>query len=58
MKGLQTLMSVLEERKAKGIKDEVGKEAAPIPNGTNKYESLRISRKTFGPVILNLQRTS
>ena len=32
-------MSVLEERKAKGIKDEMGKEATPIPNDIDKYEA-------------------
>lgn len=31
LNGLATLMTVLEERKAKGIKDEIGKEASPLP---------------------------
>jgi alkylhydroperoxidase/carboxymuconolactone decarboxylase family protein YurZ len=31
-------MSVLEERKKKGIKDEVGREATPIANTGSKYE--------------------
>lgn len=31
-------MAVLDERKAKGIKDNVGREATPI-NDTNKYET-------------------
>lgn len=39
IRGLNTLMAVLEERKAKGIKDEVGKEATPIPNNIDKYET-------------------
>ncbi|HYI76440.1 MAG TPA: carboxymuconolactone decarboxylase family protein, partial [Chryseolinea sp.] len=39
IRGLQTLMSVLEERKAKGIKDDVGKDATPIPPGTDKYDA-------------------
>ncbi len=36
--GLNTLINVLEERKAKGIQDKVGKEATPIEDKGNKYE--------------------
>ena len=38
IRGLQTLMEVLDERKAKGIADIVGKEASPIPDDVSKYE--------------------
>ena len=38
IRGLQTFMEVLNERKAKGIIDEVGKEASPIKEDGNKYE--------------------
>ncbi|MEQ7799601.1 carboxymuconolactone decarboxylase family protein [Pedobacter sp. ASV1-7] len=38
IQGLQTLISVLDERKVKGIKDEKGKEASPINNQRSKYE--------------------
>jgi 4-carboxymuconolactone decarboxylase len=38
IQGLNTLMGVLDERKAKGIKDVIGKEATPV-NDTNKYET-------------------
>ena len=38
IQGLNTLMAALEERKAKGIKDVIGKEATPV-NDTNKYEA-------------------
>jgi 4-carboxymuconolactone decarboxylase len=38
LRGLQTLMSVLDERKAKGINDEKGAEASPIRDGRSKYE--------------------
>jgi 4-carboxymuconolactone decarboxylase len=41
IRGLNTLMSTLEERKAKGIKDNIGREATPIPRDTNKYETGR-----------------
>jgi len=39
IRGLQTFMTVLQEREAKGIKDEVGKESTPIPTEANKYET-------------------
>lgn len=38
IRGLQTLMSVLEERKAIGINDPTGADASPIPNEKPKYE--------------------
>ncbi len=39
IQGLNTLMAVLEARKAKGIADEVGKTASLIPDDFSKYES-------------------
>jgi 4-carboxymuconolactone decarboxylase len=38
IRGLQTFMDVLNERKAKGINDIVGKEASPIEENSSKYE--------------------
>ncbi|HEX8015677.1 MAG TPA: carboxymuconolactone decarboxylase family protein [Flavobacterium sp.] len=38
IRGLQTFMEVLNERKAKGITDELGKEASPINEDGKKYE--------------------
>ncbi len=38
IRGLQTFMQVLDERKAKGINDEVGKVALPIAETGSKYE--------------------
>lgn len=38
IRGLQTFMTVLEERKAKGINDQLGKEASPIKEEGDKYE--------------------
>ena len=38
IRGLQTLMSVLDERKAKGIKDDNGKDASPVADERSKYE--------------------
>lgn len=38
LRGLQTVMAVLDERKAKGIIDEIGVEASPIHKDSSKYE--------------------
>lgn len=38
IRGLQTFMDVLDERKASGITDELGVEASPITDDGNKYE--------------------
>ena len=39
LNGINTFMTVVEERKAKGISDVVGKEASPIIDGESKYET-------------------
>jgi alkylhydroperoxidase/carboxymuconolactone decarboxylase family protein YurZ len=36
--GLQTLMATIDERKTKGIKDNIGRESSPTDD-TNKYET-------------------
>ncbi|GAA0886336.1 carboxymuconolactone decarboxylase family protein [Sphingobacterium siyangense subsp. cladoniae] len=38
LRGLQTFMAVLDERKAKGISDELGADASPIVSDKSKYE--------------------
>lgn len=38
IRGLMTLRDVLEERQAKGINDEIGKDASPIDDNGSKYE--------------------
>ncbi|MGD9558868.1 MAG: carboxymuconolactone decarboxylase family protein, partial [Mangrovibacterium sp.] len=38
IRGLQTFMDVLDERKAKGITDETGADASPINQKQPKYE--------------------
>ncbi|MBX0291001.1 carboxymuconolactone decarboxylase family protein [Hymenobacter sp. HSC-4F20] len=38
LNGLNTLIKVLEERKAKGITDVVGKAASPVTSTSSKYE--------------------
>ncbi|PQL91809.1 carboxymuconolactone decarboxylase family protein [Apibacter adventoris] len=38
IRGLQTFMEVMEERKRKGLKDKVGKEASKIDETDSKYE--------------------
>lgn len=44
LNGISTLMSVLEERKKKGIKDETGRKATPVADTTDRYER---GRKTL-----------
>ncbi len=36
LNGIFTFMGVMEEREQKGIKDEIGKEASPLPTNINK----------------------
>ncbi|WP_240768446.1 carboxymuconolactone decarboxylase family protein [Olivibacter sp. XZL3] len=38
LRGLQTFMAVLDERKAKGIEDKMGADASPIKGDRSKYE--------------------
>lgn len=38
IRGLQTFMEVLDERKAKGITDELGADASPVHDDRSKYE--------------------
>lgn len=38
IRGLQTFMEVLNERKAKGISDSKGREASPVLQDTSKYQ--------------------
>lgn len=38
IRGLQTVMEVLDERKARGIDDETGTEASPVSDDISKYE--------------------
>lgn len=38
IRGLQTLMAVLEERRARGINDRTGADASPIRNDQTKYD--------------------
>src|SRR4051794_5460491 len=44
LNGINALISVLGERKARGINDKAGKEATPIQDTGNKYE---IGKKTL-----------
>ena len=44
LNALNTLMSVLEERKSKGITDPVGKDASPVADNDDKYQ---VGKKTL-----------
>ena len=47
LNAINTFMSVVEERKAKGITDKYGKEASPIADTANKYERGRRTLETL-----------
>lgn len=47
LNGINTLMSVLEERKKKGIRDVEGKPATPITGAADKYERGRKTLETL-----------
>lgn len=38
LNGIHTFMAVMDERQAKGIKDQIGKEATPVPADMNRNE--------------------
>lgn len=38
LSGIQTFMALMDERQARGIKDEAGRDATPLPAGTNRDE--------------------
>jgi 4-carboxymuconolactone decarboxylase len=53
LSGIQTFMAVMDERQAKGIKDQVGKEAAPLPAGINRDEyGARVRTKLAGQEVI------
>jgi alkylhydroperoxidase/carboxymuconolactone decarboxylase family protein YurZ len=53
LNGISTFMAVMDERKAKGIKDEMGREASPLPAGMNKDEyGARVRAKLVGRDVI------
>ena len=52
IRGLQTFMEVLNERKAKGINDKLGADASPIAGEQPKYER---GKKVLGELTKSLQ---
>lgn len=49
LNAINTLMAVMDERRARGIEDEVGREASPLPAGMNKDEyGARVRAKLLG----------
>lgn len=50
LRGLQTFMAVLDERKADGITDETGAEATPITDGRSKYDRGKAILETLSGV--------
>jgi 4-carboxymuconolactone decarboxylase len=47
LNGINTFMSVVEERKAKGVTDVEGKDASPINDTANKYEAGKKTLQTL-----------
>lgn len=47
IRGLQTFLEVLDERKAKGIVDEKGAEASPVNDNRSKYERGKANLETL-----------
>lgn len=43
IRGLQTFMEVLDERKAKGITDKAGQDASPVKDDLSKYERGKVN---------------
>ena len=53
LNGINTFMAVMDERQKKGIKDEMGKEASPLPAGMNKDEyGARVRAKLSGRDVI------
>ena len=47
IRGLQTFMEVVDEREAKGIKDEAGVEASPLNDNRSKYDRGKANLETL-----------
>jgi len=53
LNGINTFMAVMEERQKKGIKDEMGKEASPLPADMNKDEyGAKVRAKLAGQEVI------
>ena len=53
LNGISTFMAVMDERQKKGIKDEMGKEASPLPADMNKDEyGARVRAKLSGRDVI------
>ena len=53
LSGIQTFMAVMDERQAKGIKDQAGKDATPLPAGMNRDEyGTRVRARLAGQEVI------
>lgn len=53
LNGINTFMAVMDERQKRGIKDEMGKEASPLPADMNKNEyGARVRAKLAGQEVI------
>jgi quercetin dioxygenase-like cupin family protein len=53
LSGIQTFMALMDERQAKGIKDEAGRDASPLPAGMNRDEyGARVRARLVGQEVI------
>ena len=53
LNGIHSFMAVMDERQAKGIKDEMGKQASPLPANMNKDEyGAKVRAKLAGQEVI------
>src|SRR3954470_20208274 len=53
LSGIQTFMAVMDERQARGIKDEAGRDATPLPAGMNRDEyGARVRARLAGQEVI------
>ncbi len=53
LNGINTFMAVMDERQARGIKDEIGKEPSPVPANMNKDEyGAKVRAKLAGQEVI------
>jgi 4-carboxymuconolactone decarboxylase len=53
LNGIQTFMSVMDDRRSRGIQDEMGKESAPLPANLNRDEyGAKVRATIFGQRVI------
>jgi len=53
LNGISAFMAVMDERQKRGVKDEIGKDATPLPDGMNKDEyGAKVRAKLSGSEVI------